>query len=152
MLGLASRNADAGEPDEPADGSGYAFEGYRGRTGPQGRSRARRLRRLLTPAQRRRACRQSAARRERAVTSHLPALDEAFLPLAELVSELLPELPDLVDHGRRSPLAGSRAIDVTTPVELDITVAATGEVRLGGTPPLYHLATSDPVRCSTGCA
>lgn len=70
-----------------------------------------------------------------------PALDEAFLPLSALLSVLLPDLPDLVDEelGVRSRVV---ACEVTTPVELDITVADSGEVLLGGTPPLYHLATS----------
>lgn len=70
-----------------------------------------------------------------------PAVDEAFLPLAELVALLLPDLPDLVDDaaGVRSSVV---ACEVTTPVELDIVVGAAGEVRIGGTPPLYHLATS----------
>ncbi len=70
-----------------------------------------------------------------------PALDEAFLPLSTLLPALLPDLPDLVDEemGVRSSVVGC---EVTTPVELDIRVTDSGEVRLGGTPPLYHLATS----------
>ena len=69
------------------------------------------------------------------------ALDEAFLPLHELVPLLLPDLPDLVDEeaGVRSSVVGC---DVTTPIELDVVVDEQGEVRLGGTPPLYHLETS----------
>ena len=69
------------------------------------------------------------------------ALDEAFLPLDELVPLLLPDLPDVVDEevGVRSSVVGC---EVTTPVELDIVVDEHGRVRLGGTPPIYHLATS----------
>lgn len=68
-------------------------------------------------------------------------LDEAFLPLHELVPLLLPDLPDLVDEeaGVRSSVVGC---DVTTPVELDVVVDEHGQVTLGGTPPLYHFATS----------
>lgn len=68
-------------------------------------------------------------------------MDEAFLPLATLLPELLPRVPDLHDEdaGVRSYVTG---YDVTTPVELDIEVAADGTVRLGGAPPLYHLETS----------
>lgn len=68
-------------------------------------------------------------------------LDEAFLPLHELVPLLLPDLPDLVDDeaGVRSSVVGC---DVMTPVELDVAVDERGEVTLGGTPPLYHFETS----------
>lgn len=67
-------------------------------------------------------------------------MDEAFLPLNELLPGLLPNLPDLVDEdaGVVSRITG---YDVTTPVELAIDVDATG-VHIGGTPPIYHLATS----------
>ena len=68
-------------------------------------------------------------------------VDEAFLPLAELLPQLLPVLPDLYDAnaGVRSRITG---LDVQTPVELDIVVDAGGGVRLGGTPPIYHVQTS----------
>ena len=68
-------------------------------------------------------------------------MDEAFLPMHELVPGLIPQLPDLVDDeaGVRTRVTG---YDVTTPVELDIVVRADGTVALGGAPPLYHLATS----------
>ena len=68
-------------------------------------------------------------------------MDEAFLPLAELVPGLLPVLPDLYDaeSGTRSRITG---YDVTTPIELSIDVAADGTVALGGVPPLYHVSTS----------
>lgn len=68
-------------------------------------------------------------------------MDEAFLPLDELLAGLLPALPDLVDPaaGVRSRVTG---LDLETPVELDIRVDAGGAVRLGGTPPIYHLETS----------
>jgi hypothetical protein len=68
-------------------------------------------------------------------------MDEAFLPLAELLPGLLPSLPDLydVDAGMRSRVTG---LEIETPVELDIVVDADGRVQLGGTPPIYHLETS----------
>ncbi|SEA04237.1 MULTISPECIES: hypothetical protein [unclassified Mycobacterium] len=68
-------------------------------------------------------------------------MDEAFLPLSELLPGLLPALPDLYDPdaGVRTRVTG---LDVETPVELDIVVDAYGVVRLGGTPPIYHIATS----------
>jgi hypothetical protein len=71
-------------------------------------------------------------------------VDEAFLPLAELVPGLLPDLPDIhaaVDDelGVRMRITG---YDVTSPVELDVAVRPDGSVEIGGAPPLYHLATS----------
>ena len=68
-------------------------------------------------------------------------MDEAFLPLSELLPGLLPSLPDLydADAGVRSRVTG---LDIETPVELDIGVDANGAVRIGGTPPIYHLETS----------
>jgi hypothetical protein len=68
-------------------------------------------------------------------------VDEAFLPLAELLPALLPAVPDLYDAeaGVRSQVTGC---DVETPIELGIDVAASGAVRLGGAPPLYHVETS----------
>jgi hypothetical protein len=70
-----------------------------------------------------------------------PALDEAFLPISELLPLLLPDIPDLVDEeaGIRSRMV---ACEVDTPVELDIQVSAGGQVVLGGVPPLYHEQTT----------
>lgn len=72
------------------------------------------------------------------------AVDEAFLPLAELMPGLLPNLPDIYatfdeETGIRTQITG---YDVTSPVELDVAVRPDGSVEIGGTPPLYHLATS----------
>jgi hypothetical protein len=68
-------------------------------------------------------------------------VDEAFLPLAELLPGLLPSLPDLynADAGMRSRVTG---VDLETPVELDVVVSDNGSVRVGATPPIYHLETS----------
>lgn len=68
-------------------------------------------------------------------------MDEAFVPLAELVPDLLPEVPDLVDEeaGVRTWVTG---YEVDTPVELDIAVRPDGSVELGASPPLYHVETS----------
>lgn len=72
------------------------------------------------------------------------AVDESFLPLAELVPGLLPNLPDIYaafdeETGVRTQVTG---YDVASPVELDIAVRPDGSVEIGGSPPLYHLATS----------
>jgi hypothetical protein len=71
-------------------------------------------------------------------------VDEAFLPLAVLVPGLLPNMPDIYaafddETGVRTGITG---YEVTSPVELDITVHPDGSVEIGGAPPLYHLATS----------
>ncbi len=76
-------------------------------------------------------------------------MDEAFIPLHRLVTELLPVLPDLVDEeaGTRSYVT---AYEVSTPVELDISSrdgdvlpsADDPVVAIGSVPPLYHLETS----------
>lgn len=70
-----------------------------------------------------------------------PPLDPAFLPLSELMSLLMPDLPDLVDPdlGVVTTVTG---IELEAPVELDVVVDAAGRVTIGGTPPLYHLETS----------
>lgn len=68
-------------------------------------------------------------------------IDEAYVPLNDLLPLLLPDLPDLVDEtaGVRSHVTG---LEVETPVELDIVVDDTGHVTLGGAPPLYHVQTT----------
>lgn len=68
-------------------------------------------------------------------------MDEAFLPLHELLPLLLPELPELVDDeaGVRMHAVG---VDLETPVELDIVVDERGGVSVGGVPPLYPLETT----------
>ena len=68
-------------------------------------------------------------------------MDEAFLPLDQLLPGLLPGVEDLVDPdaGVRSRVTG---LEVQTPVELDIRVGPNGVVRFGGSPPIYHLETS----------
>ncbi|HCB07670.1 MAG TPA: hypothetical protein DEQ43_26030 [Nocardioides bacterium] len=68
-------------------------------------------------------------------------MDEAFVPLAELVPELLPAVPDLYDEdaGVRTWVTG---YEVDTPVELAIGVRPDGTVELGASPPIYHVATA----------
>ena len=68
-------------------------------------------------------------------------MDEAFLPLNQLLPELIPNLPDITDDdaGVRTRITG---YEVTTPVELGIVVKPDGSVELGAAPPLYHVATS----------
>jgi hypothetical protein len=68
-------------------------------------------------------------------------MDEAFVRLADLVPDLLPPVPELVDEaaGVRTRVTG---YEVDTPVELSIGVRADGSVELGASPPLYHVATA----------
>lgn len=68
-------------------------------------------------------------------------VDEAYLPLADLVPDLLPSVPDLHDEeaGVRTWVTG---YDVDTPVELSIGVRPDGSVELGASPPMYHVETS----------
>ena len=71
----------------------------------------------------------------------MSAVDEAYVPLADLVPHLLPAVPDLHDEeaGVRTWVTG---YEVDTPVELSIGVRPDGSVELGASPPLYHVATS----------
>jgi hypothetical protein len=71
----------------------------------------------------------------------MSTIDEAFLPLSELLPLLLPDLSELRDDtmGVLSTVTG---VDLETPVELDIVVDPSGRVAIGGTPPIYHLETS----------
>lgn len=71
----------------------------------------------------------------------MSAVDEAFVPLADLVPGLLPAVPDLYDEeaGVRTWVTG---YEIDTPVELAIDVRPDGSVELGGSPPLYHVATA----------
>jgi hypothetical protein len=68
-------------------------------------------------------------------------VDEAFVPLSDLVPELLPTVPDLHDEdaGVHTWVTG---YEVDTPVELWIGVRPDGSVELGGSPPVYHVETS----------
>jgi len=68
-------------------------------------------------------------------------MDEAYLPLGELVPELLPEVPDLYDEEAGIGMLVT-GYGVETPVELSIGVRPDGSIELGSTPPLYHVATS----------
>lgn len=68
-------------------------------------------------------------------------MDEAFLPMHRLLPSLLP-LTAPIEHaglGIRQTITGC---DVTTPIELDLTVGDEGVV-IGAAPPLYHLETSE---------
>jgi hypothetical protein len=72
-------------------------------------------------------------------------MDEVFVPLNQLLPELIPNLPDIydADAGVRTRITG---YEVATPIELGVVVMADGSVELGGTPPVYHLPTSiEPV-------
>ncbi|MFT3877537.1 MAG: hypothetical protein QM708_14120 [Propioniciclava sp.] len=67
-------------------------------------------------------------------------MDEAFIPLHRLLPALLPLSPPIEDAARgiRQTIT---ACEVTTPIELDLTVTG-GQVQIGAAPPLYHLETS----------
>lgn len=71
------------------------------------------------------------------------SLDEAFLPFVELISELSDlegRVADVFDDGQVS--MEIEKAEMGLPVELDILVDDSGQVTLGGVPPLYHLETS----------
>jgi hypothetical protein len=67
-------------------------------------------------------------------------VDDAFIPLSELLGEL-------AAHGdiRDDALGIRMVIDrftVETPIELDVSVRGDGTVAIGSVPPLYRIATS----------
>lgn len=68
-------------------------------------------------------------------------IDEAFLPFATIVNELVSFRDQIVDHE-----AGIRTYvhtyELELPVEFDVTRAEDGRLRLGSTPPLYNVETS----------
>jgi hypothetical protein len=68
-------------------------------------------------------------------------MDEAFIGLHTLVEALLDFDEQLVDEnaGVRSAIT---AYEIETPIELDISRATNGAVRIGSTPPLYRVDTS----------
>ncbi len=68
-------------------------------------------------------------------------MDEAYVPLADLVPDLLPSVPDLHDEeaGVRTWVTG---YEVDTPVELSVGVRPDGSVELGASTPMYHEETS----------
>jgi hypothetical protein len=67
-------------------------------------------------------------------------MDEAFLPLHELLLTILP-LTAPIGSTEAGILTTVTGCEVATPMELDILVNGT-RVEIGGAPPLYHLETS----------
>ena len=71
-------------------------------------------------------------------------MDEAFIPLHQLLPDLLPLTAVIEDEelGVRQIVTGC---EVETPIELDLVVGhgmSAGEMQIGAAPPLYHLETS----------
>jgi len=68
-------------------------------------------------------------------------MDEAFLALQAMVADLLAFDDELLDDeaGVRSMIT---AYEIDTPIELDITRALDGQLRIGTVPPLYRVETS----------
>jgi hypothetical protein len=68
-------------------------------------------------------------------------MDEAFTPFASILRRLTEISGDFVatEEGVRTYVT---ALDIATPVELDISRDATGALRIGTTPPLYAMRTS----------
>src|SRR4051812_42959351 len=68
------------------------------------------------------------------------AMDEAFVPLHQIVAALQPggEIRD-DDAGVRTYI---RRVEIESPVELDVTRDDDGLLRIGSTPPLYYVDTS----------
>jgi hypothetical protein len=68
-------------------------------------------------------------------------IDEAFMPFGRIVERLVSFRSDIVDDdaGARSYIY---AYSLDTPVEIDVARDETGALRIGTTPPLYHVETS----------
>jgi hypothetical protein len=68
-------------------------------------------------------------------------IDEAFLPFAQIVEQLVSFRNEIVDEaaGVRSYV---HAYEIELPVELGVTRAADGRLEVGSTPPLYYVDTS----------
>jgi hypothetical protein len=68
-------------------------------------------------------------------------MDESFKPFRDMIVELVDQPPIIGDEGY-GPRVIMTAIDIETPVELDLTRDAESRLRLGSTPPLYPLLTT----------
>lgn len=67
-------------------------------------------------------------------------MDEAFKPLRDTIVELVDQPPIVGEGG--GPRVIMTALEVETPVELDLTHDPESGLRLGSTPPLYPLLTT----------
>ena len=70
-------------------------------------------------------------------------MDAAFKPFHDMIVELVDQPPVVGDaaYGQRVIMT---AIEIETPVELDLTRDPESGLRLGSTPPLYPLLTTVP--------
>lgn len=68
-------------------------------------------------------------------------MDEAFVPLHQIVDGLVPRGTDIRDDdlGIHSYV---RRFEIESPVELDVTRDGDEPVRIGTTPPIYYVDTS----------
>jgi hypothetical protein len=68
-------------------------------------------------------------------------MDEAFFPFAAIVQRMITFQGEFVDEqaGVRSYICGC---EIEMPVELDILHDASGQLRIGSTPPLYYVDTT----------
>lgn len=70
-----------------------------------------------------------------------PSIDEAFLPLANFVEETANLEGEIKD-----PAAGVamtiETVQMSLPIEIDISVDESGKVAIGAVPPMYSLETS----------
>ncbi len=71
----------------------------------------------------------------------MSGMDEAFLPLAQIIERMMAFRGEVVDDaaGVRSRITG---IEIDSPVELDVTRDSAGRLIIGTTPPLYPLQTT----------
>ena len=68
-------------------------------------------------------------------------MDDAFLPLSEIIASLVPFREELVDEesGVRSYVM---AYEIDCPVELELSMNDKQQFRIGSTPPIYYVDTS----------
>jgi hypothetical protein len=68
-------------------------------------------------------------------------IDQAFLPFAAVIEQLVSFREELVDDdaGVRSYV---HTYEIELPVEFDVVRDADGRLRIGSTPPLYYVDTS----------
>jgi hypothetical protein len=67
-------------------------------------------------------------------------MDEAFHPLSDMVVDLVSHDPivGVSEDGTRLRMT---AIEIDSPIELDVTLDEDGKIRIGLTPPIYGIKT-----------
>jgi hypothetical protein len=68
-------------------------------------------------------------------------IDEAFRPFAEIIERIVSFNP-AVEDARAGVRSYIHTCEIELPVELDIARDEAGALRIGTTPPLYHVDTS----------